>query len=60
MNNKSWIIVESDSRFTKSEVILLMEWARDKGERDGEILWMMDEKHKSNGNSSRLCSAEME
>jgi hypothetical protein len=29
----------SDSRFSKEEVILLMEWARDKGERDGEILW---------------------
>lgn len=29
----------SDIIFTKQDAILLMEWARDKGERDGEILW---------------------
>lgn len=35
----------TDSKFTKNEVIRLMEWARDRGEHDGEILWKewMDE-----------------
>lgn len=28
-----------DNKFTKNEVILLMEKARDKGKRDGDILW---------------------